>query len=104
MLTEKYDSDNEYAKNMKKIYDLNFEITSEGTLAQGIQTFKNDLIHQFDVTIEFVNKFRDKIIEPLKKFLFDQQSSGKKLNAEMIKIDKDFREAFDRLEKVCYYF
>ena len=29
MLSEKYEADLEYAKNMKKIYDLNFEITSD---------------------------------------------------------------------------
>jgi gamma-glutamylcysteine synthetase len=101
MLTEKYDSEIEYAKNMKKIYDLNFEIAAEGTLFQGIQTFKNDILMQFESTAEYVNKLREKIIEPLKKFLFEQQSQGKRLNTEMMKIDKEFREAYDKLEKVA---
>jgi hypothetical protein len=102
MLTEKYDSDTEYSKNLKKIYDLNFEIPSEGTLCLGIRTFKNDLLHQYESTIDYVNKLKEKIIEPLKKFLFDQQAQGKKLNFEMTKIDKDFREAYDKLEKVLF--
>jgi predicted transcriptional regulator len=103
MLTEKYDSDIEYSKNLKKIYDLNFETPSEGTLSLGIKTFKNDLLHQHESTIDYVNKLKEKIIEPLKKFLFEQQSQGKKLNFEMTKIDKDFREAYDKLEKVFFF-
>ena len=103
MLTEKYDSDIEYSKNLKKIYDLNFEIPSEGTLSLGIKTFKNDLLHQYESTIDYVNKLKEKIIEPLKKFLFDQQTQAKKYNSDMTKIDKDFREAYDKLEKVISF-
>lgn len=104
MLTEKFETDVEYAKNMKKIYDLNFEITSEGTLYNGIQAFKNDILHQYEIMDNYVNKLKSKIIEPLKNFLFEQQSLGKKLNSEKIKIDKDFEEAIDRLEKVFIQF
>ena len=44
MLNEKYDYDYEHAIGMKKIIDLKYSLTSEGTLYNGIQAFRNELI------------------------------------------------------------
>ena len=100
MLSEKYEADLEYAKNMKKIYDLNFEITSEGTLLNGVKAFKNNLLYQSETLEQYINKLKSNIIEPLKIFQTKQETMGKKLNNEMMQIDKEFREAYDKLEKV----
>ena len=100
MLSEKYEADLEYAKNMKKIYDLNFEITSEGTLLNGVKAFKNNLLYQSETLEQYINKLKSNIIEPLKIFQTKQETIGKKLNNEMMQIDKEFREAYDKLEKV----
>ena len=110
MLNSKYDSDLEYSKSLKKIYEYNFIVTSEGqftnnlrTLSHGIQAFKNDLLNQFNYTVEFVNSLKEEIIEPLKKFYNDQMNIGKKLNDDMRKVERDFKEGIDRVDKVKNY-
>ena len=100
MLSEKYEADLEYAKNMKKIYDLNFEITSEGTLLNGVKAFKNNLLYQSETLEQYINKLKSNIIEPLKIFQTKQETIGKKLNNEMMQIYNEFRESYDKLEKV----
>jgi hypothetical protein len=107
MLSEKYKYEQELAKGMKKIYDLNFVVSTMRYLAYllsslqaGIIGFKNDLLNQYNYTTEFTNSLRDEIIEPLKVFMQEQNNKGKKLNTEMKKVEKEFKEDVDRMDKV----
>lgn len=100
MLTEKHDHELELSKAVKKIYDTNYVVTKMTTLQQGIIAFKNDLLNQYNYTIEFVNSLREEIIDPLKQFMNEQNNLGKKLNNDMKKIEKDYKDSVDKLEKV----
>lgn len=99
MLSEKHDYEFEYAKGMKKIYDSNFLVTKMPSLQSGILAFKNDLLNQYNYSLEFINNLREEIIEPLKLFLSEQNSTGKALNTEMRKVEKDFKDSVDKLER-----
>ena len=100
MISEKVNYEREMARGMKKIYEMNYAVTTMNSLQNGIIAFKNDLHNQYNYTIEFVNSLQEEVIDPLKILLNDQNSEGKKLNNEMRKIDKEFKESVDKLEKV----
>ena len=51
-----------------------------------------------------MNSFREEIIDPLKKFFNDQLNTGKRLNDEMRKVERDYKEAVERLERVFYIY
>jgi len=51
--------------------------------------------------MEFQKNLQEDLIEPLKLFMDDQNNYSKKLNTDIKKLEKDFRDAADRLEKVC---
>lgn len=99
MLSEKHDAEVEYAKAMKKIYDMNFAVTKMPSLQNGILAFKSDLFNQYNYTMEFVNSLREEVIEPLREFMNDQNNQGKVYHAEMKKIEKDYKDSVDKLEK-----
>lgn len=99
MLSEKHDHEFEYAKAMKKVYDMNYAVTKMHTLQSAVLAFKNDLLNHFNYTIEFVNSLREEVIDPLKTIMNEQNFTGKKLNLEMRKTEKDFRDCVDKLEK-----
>lgn len=48
---------------------------------------------------DFCTNLKEEIIDHLKVFIDDQIIEGRNLNNEQKKLDKDFREAIDRLEK-----
>lgn len=50
--------------------------------------------------MDFTASLKDEIIEPLKIFGNDQSIKGKKLNNEMRKVEKDFKENVERMDKV----
>jgi uncharacterized coiled-coil protein SlyX len=102
MLTEKANYERELAKGMKKIYEMNYAVTTMNSLHNGIIAFKNDLLNQYNYTLEFVNSLQEEVIDPLKILLNDQNSEGKRLNNEMRKIEKEFKDSVDKLEKVIY--
>jgi hypothetical protein len=100
MLTEKYNYEIAYAKGMKKIYDMNYAVTTFNTLQSGILGFKNDLINEFNYTMEFVTSMSEEVIDPLKGLLSHQTNEGKRLHSEMVKIDRAYKDSVDILEKV----
>ena len=99
MLSEKCNYEIENAKGMKKIYENNYLVTNMPSLQNGILSFKNDLYNQYTYSMDFVNSLRDEIIEPLKIFLSDQSNAGKNLNTEFRRVEKEFSESVDKLEK-----
>ena len=102
MLTEKANYERELAKGMKKIYEMNYAVTTMNSLQNGIIAFKNDLLNHYNYTLEFVNSLDEEVIDPLKVLLNDQNSDGKRLNNEMRKIEKEFKDSVDKLEKVIF--
>jgi septal ring factor EnvC (AmiA/AmiB activator) len=99
MMSEKHDHEFDFARNMKKIYDMNFAVTKMPTLQNGIIAFKNDLLNQYNYTIEFVNSLREEVIDPLKQFMNEQNNLGKILNTEMKKVEKEFKDVADKLDR-----
>jgi hypothetical protein len=100
MLSEKANYERELSRGMKKIYEMNYGVTTMNSLGAGIMAFKNDLLNQSNYTIEFANNIFEEVIDPLKILLNDHNNEGKKLNTEMRRIEKEFKESIDRLEKV----
>jgi len=99
MFNKKYEYEVEYAKGMKKIYDMNYAVTKMPSLLNGIITFKNDLYNHYEYTMEFGKNLQDEIIKPLENFLVDQNNQGKNFNNEARRIEKEFRSCVERLEK-----
>lgn len=54
--------------------------------------------------MEFLNCLKEDLIDPLRGFLNEQNNTGKKLNNDIRKIEKDFKEAVDKMEKVIKCF
>lgn len=100
MLTEKANYERDLANGMKKIYEMNYGVTTMNTLSSGIIAFKNDLLNQSNYTMEFVSSIYEEVIEPLKVLFNEQSNDGKRLNTEMRRIEKEFKDSIDRLDKV----
>ena len=99
MLNEKHNYELEFAKGMKKIYDMNFAVTKMPSLQNGILAFKNDLLNQFNYTMEFTTSLREEVIDPLKLIMGEQNNSAKNLNAEAKKVEREYKDCADRMEK-----
>ncbi len=100
MLSEKVNYERELAKGMKKIYEMNYGVTNMNSLSNGIIAFKNDLLNQSNYTLEFVSSIIEEVIEPLKTIMNEHSNEGKRLNTEMRKIEKEYKDNVDKLEKV----
>jgi hypothetical protein len=99
MLTEKYNYEYDNANGMKKIYETSYAVTNMPSLKNGILAFKNDLFNQYTYSIDFLNSLKEEIIEPLKTILNHQTTKGKIFNNEYRKVEKDFKDIVDKLEK-----
>lgn len=99
MYSEKYDYESELAKGIKRIYDYNYSITNEGTLAVGLNVFKQDLLKQHNFTMEFANNLKEGIIEPLRNFLESQVTIGRKSHIEIKELEREFKYVCHNLEK-----
>lgn len=99
MLNEKHNYELDFAKGMKKIYDMNYAVTKMSSLQNGILAFKNDLVNQYNYTLEFVNSLREEVIDPLKQIMTEQNNSGKILNNEAKKVERDYRDNFEKMER-----
>lgn len=69
------------------------------TLSVSLGFFRNDLLRQQDFTKEYAKNLKDGINEPLKQFLENQVTKGRKLHIEMKEHDREFKHVQDQLEK-----
>jgi hypothetical protein len=69
-------------------------------LQNGILAFKNDMLNQSNYAMEFINCLKEDLIDPLRAFMNEQNNLGKKLNNDIRKIEKDFKDAVDKMDKV----
>jgi len=69
-------------------------------LQNGILAFKNDMLNQSNYAMEFLNSLKEDLIDPLRAFMNEQNNIGKKLNNDIRKIEKDFKDAVDKMDKV----
>lgn len=99
MLSEKHDHENELAKGIKRIFDYNYSVLLDGTLASGMSGFKNDLMKQYTHMSEHVTNMMFEILEPLRNFIDQQTTSGRKLHSEYKELEREFKYTFDHLEK-----
>jgi hypothetical protein len=53
--------------------------------------------------LDFLNSLKEDLIDPLKILMNEQNLEGKKLNVEIKKQEKEFKDAVDKMEKVKYY-
>ncbi len=53
--------------------------------------------------MDFLNSLKEDLIDPLKILMNEQNLEGKKLNVEIKKQEKEFKDAVDKMEKVKYY-
>jgi len=70
------------------------------SLQNGILAFKNDMLNQYNYAMEFLNCLKEDLIDPLKSFMNEQNNLGKKLNTDIKKIEKDFRDSVEKMDKV----
>lgn len=52
--------------------------------------------------MEFLNCLKEDLIDPLKTFMNEQNNAGKKLNNDIRKVEKDFKDAVDKMDKVIF--
>jgi len=70
------------------------------SLSYGVQSFRNDFLNIFAYSMEFQKNLQEDLIDPLKLFYDEQNNICKRLNTEYRKLEKDFKESADKLEKV----
>lgn len=99
MLTEKNKYDQEYAKGMKKIFELNYSVTNEGTLGYGLNCFRNQFYNLYHFYSEHSNEIKREIIEPAKKLLEEQNVASKKNYNDVKRLEKEFKDAVSNMEK-----
>ena len=68
ILSEYHSSQTSFANELKRLseYTSNNPITSFESLSEGITSFQNDLLNQYDYLTEFLNNMNIEILEPLK--------------------------------------
>jgi len=99
MLSEKNKYDSEYSKGMKKIYDLNYSLISEGSLGDGMKAYRSYFYNLYQYYHEHSIAIRKEILDPAKKLLEDQNSIGKKIYNDVKRYEKDYKDAISNLEK-----
>lgn len=62
------------------------------------------MLNQSNYSLDFLNSIKEDLIDPLKIFMNDQNNLGKKLNTDIKKIEKDFKDLVDKMEKVFLIF
>jgi hypothetical protein len=70
------------------------------TLQNGIIGFRNDLFNQSKYIYEFLNCIKNDLIDPLMILMNQQNTEGKKLNQDINKNEKEFKESIEKMEKV----
>ena len=71
-------------------------------MQNGVLAFKNDMLNQSTYAMEFLNCLKEDLIDPLKLFMNEQNNTGKKLNNDIKKVDKDFKDAVEKMDKVFF--
>lgn len=62
------------------------------------------MLNQSNYSLDFLNSIKEDLIDPLKIFMNDQNNLGKKLNTDIKKIEKDFKDLVEKMEKVFLIF
>jgi hypothetical protein len=88
MFSENYDYQLELANGLKRIFDYNFVITSEGTLASGLSVLKHDLLTQHNHSLEYAQSLKENIIDPMRVFLENQVCQGRRYFIEIKELEK----------------
>jgi len=58
------------------------------------------MLNQYNYAMEFLNCLKEDLIDPLKALMNDQNNTGKKMNTDIRKVEKDFRDAVEKMDKV----
>lgn len=100
ILSEYHSSQTSLANELKRLseYTANNPITSFESLSEGINSFQNDLLNQYDYLTEFLNNMSIEILEPLKHL---KEKLTKELNNnlnEMISKDKNYNYYTNQIE------
>ncbi len=56
--------------------------------------------NQSKYALEFLNCLKEDLIDPLRIYMNEQNSEGKKFNQEIRKNEKEFKDSVDKMEKV----
>ena len=100
ILSEYYSSQTSLANDLKRLseYGTNNPITSYESLSEGIISFQNDLLNQYDYLTEFLNNMKIEILDPLKHL---KERLTKTLNnnlSEMNSKEKNYNYYITQLE------
>ncbi len=102
ILSEYHSSQTSLANELKRLseYTANNPITSFESLSEGINSFQNDLLNQYDYLTEFLNNMKIEILDPLKA-LKDKliKALNNNLN-EMNSIEKNYNYYMSQLDSV----
>ena len=87
-----------FSDNLKKIYDMNFNITTNESLSSGIENFKKLIFSHFNMLEKYNSTINTEIINPLNTL---QESILKKLNAnykETISAEKNYESYITQID------
>ena len=79
-----------FSDNLKKIYDVNFKITTNESLSVGIENFQSLIFSHFNMLEKYISTINTDIINPLNAL---QETILKKLNTnykETISAEKNY--------------
>ena len=98
LYTDQYNYQQNYALFLKKVHNSKNQITVFESLFKGFNSFKNDMLNQYNYLSEFLVSIKDDLIKPLTN-LYD--TSLQKLNYnvyEMNSLEKAYQTSVAKLE------
>ena len=98
MLKELSKSIKVFSDNLKKIYDMNLSITTNESLSEGVDNFRNFLLVHHNFLEKYISNINSEIINPLNSL---QETFLKKLNKnykETISEEKNYESYINQVE------
>lgn len=97
ILSEKNEYEIELSKNLKRIYDFNYKIIEEGTLADGIKDFKSTISDLSESLNQRTTRVQNNLINKLKCFLINQVSESKSKINKANTTESDFKMVLNEM-------
>lgn len=99
VLADKVSLDLEYSKKLLKLYENNSIIKDEGTISLCANNIRDYFFTLSSYTQETSELTKRDILKPIERTLSEQNEIGSKLEKEHKKLDKEYKEQINQLEK-----
>lgn len=91
IITEKSELENEYGKNLKKMYEFDYNIIKEGSLSIAVDSFKDNLNQVYNLYSNSNKTIESSIITKMKDFLITQVNDSKTKVSKVNLAETDFK-------------